>query len=192
MFTGIVEDKVRVINRSNTGIEIARPKIFSDLQKGQSIALNGACLTLIDFDQEKLKFDIVPETFRRTNLGSAEIVNVERALKADGRFEGHVVQGHIDGFLELLERKKEGEGEFFTFKKPVEYAKYFTEKGSIALNGVSLTIAKEDQDTFGVALIPHTLEITNFGKMKTGDLINFECDIFAKLLYKWHCDEQKQ
>lgn len=185
MFTGIIEATAKVINKTNTGITIEKPAIFDDIKIGQSIGLNGTCLTVTKFDNEKMSFDVVPETFEKTNLDEAEIVNLERAMPANGRFEGHIVQGHVDGKIKLLERKKEGEGERFIFEKPKEKDKYFVQKGSITLNGISLTIAKDNANTFEVAVIPHTIKETNFKSIKEGDEVNFECDILAKFFEKW-------
>lgn len=182
MFTGIIEAKTRVLSFKNNLLRIERPQAFTELKIGQSIATNGVCLTVIDFDEQKIAFDVMPETIRRTNLSEAEVINLERALPASGRFEGHVVQGHVDGVLTLLERKQEGDWQIFVLEKPIEYANLLVEKGSVALNGISLTIASVDKQIFSVALIPHTLENTNFNEAKIGEKINFECDILAKLL----------
>ncbi|MCT4592041.1 MAG: riboflavin synthase [Candidatus Gracilibacteria bacterium] len=181
MFTGIIEAKVEVIERGNGILKISRPPIYKDLAYGQSIAINGACLTLARFDEDFLEFDVLDETFAKTNLGESKIANTERALKADGRFEGHVVQGHVDGVIKFL--RKDGERHYFS--KPEGFDQFFVYKGSISLNGVSLTIAEDLDDQFCVALIPHTLELSNLGDLEPEDGINFECDIFAKLLYKW-------
>ena len=178
MFTGIEEKTAKVLKNSDNKLSIER--VFNELKIGQSIAVNGACLTITDFDNKQINFDVMDETFSRTNLKEAKIVNLDRALLANSRFEGHVVLGHIDGILEFLNQN----GEIFTFKKPKNYDKYFVEKGSIALNGVSLTIAKDEKETFSVCLIPHTLNLTNLGNLRKGNMVNFECDIFAKLLLK--------
>jgi riboflavin synthase len=186
MFTGIVETYSKVAQQTDFKLKIHRPPIFQQLKAGQSIAVNGACLTLTTLEDDLLHFDVVPETYAKTNLASSPEVNLERALKADGRFEGHIVQGHTDGTLKFISRQKEGEGERWTLEKPASFDPYFVSKGSITLNGISLTIAKENADTFEVALIPHTLEQTNFQFLQAGDLLNFECDILAKYLEKWN------
>lgn len=184
MFTGIIEEKTTVLEHLPAGIKVARPPSFRKLKIGQSIALNGACLTLTNFDDRSLLFDIVPETFAKTNLAVAKSVNLERALKVGGRFDGHIVQGHVDGTLRLLKRNQEKAGEIFVFEKPPAFAKFFVQKGSITLNGVSLTIAAEEEKTFSVAVIPHTLVLTNLGTLRVNEPVNFECDIMAKLLLK--------
>ncbi len=185
MFTGIVEATAKVLQRDETGFRLARPKHFSELQHGQSIACNGACLTLTGFDAESLRFDIIPETFARTNLATADPINLERALAAHGRFEGHVVLGHVDATTELVARTPEGEGERWRFALPQEIAPFVVEKGSICLNGISLTIAGCADDWLEIALIPTTLAVTNLAGLQPGATVNVEADYFAKLLYKW-------
>lgn len=185
MFTGIIEATAKIINRNESGIIVSRPEKFTDITVGQSIAVNGACLTVVEFKDDSLWFDVVPETFRRTNLGIAETVNLERALAANGRFEGHVVLGHVDAIMPLISRAREGNGERFIFRLPPELSPYFTEKGSVCLNGISLTIADLDSEKFSIAVIPHTLEETNFKLLKIGDEVNVEAEYFAKLLFKW-------
>lgn len=184
MFTGIIEAAANIITRTATGITVARPEIFTQLAIGQSIAVNGACLTLTRFDERQMGFDVVPETFRRTNLGAADLVNLERAMPATGRFEGHVVLGHVDGTAALISRIAEGEGERFVFALPDALRKYFVEKGSVCVNGISLTIAALTGESFAIALIPHTLQLTNLKALQPGDLVNIEADYFAKLLLK--------
>lgn len=186
MFTGIIEASADILTKTDVGIVVARPKIFSTLHKGQSIAINGACLTLMRFSENEMEFDVVPETFARTNLGSATIVNVERALAANDRFEGHVVQGHVDGTTKLIDEQQETLGKRLRFALPKELSPFFIEKGSVCVNGVSLTLASVASDTFDIALIPHTLQETNLGVIHIGDTVNIEADIFAKLLHKWH------
>ncbi len=186
MFTGIIEATAKVIERTKNGFVLSRPKFFDELQIGQSIACNGACLTLTTFDKATMHFDIIPETFARTNLNESKAINLERALAANGRFEGHIVLGHIDTTTQLLEKKPEGAGERMRFAIPEVIADYIVTKGSITINGVSLTIAACESDSFEIALIPTTLELTNLGKLQVGDSMNIEADYFAKLLHKWH------
>ncbi len=133
-----------------------------------------------------MRFDIVPETFARTNLETAEQINLERALSAVGRFEGHVVLGHVDATAELLKRQPEGDGERWRFHIPPAVAPFSVEKGSITLNGISLTIAACNDSEFDIALIPTTLTMTNFAALTVGDKVNVEADYFAKLLHKWY------
>ncbi len=186
MFTGIVETTAEVLTRTEGGFVLQRPALFDSLHVGQSIACNGTCLTLTAFDEETMAFDIVPETFARTNLDTANVINLERALAASGRFEGHVVLGHIDTTAELLENKPEGAGRRFKFSLPETIADFAVAKGSITVNGVSLTIAACGTADFEIAVIPTTLQLTNLGKLEIGDRVNLEADYFAKLLRKWH------
>jgi riboflavin synthase len=186
MFTGIIEASANIMKRSGTGLLIERPKEFADLAIGQSIAVNGACLSIVDFDEQSMRFDVVPETFSRTNLGLSQKVNLERAMPANGRFEGHVVLGHVDGTGVLTEKKPEGEGMRFTFAVPHGLEVFCVEKGSITINGISLTIASAKGKVIEIALIPHTLHLTNLGELNIGERVNLEVDYFAKLLKKWH------
>ena len=185
MFTGIVETTAAVLQRDAGGFRLQRPEDFRELTPGQSIACNGACLTLTEFDAEGMRFDVIPETFARTNLATADAINLERALAANGRFEGHVVLGHVDATAELLARTPEGAGERWRFALPASIAPYVVEKGSLCLNGISLTIAACGEDWFEIALIPTTLQVTNFSDLEPGSQVNVEADYFAKLLYKW-------
>lgn len=186
MFTGIIETSASVIKGSEAGLIIERPKKFIHLQIGQSIAVNGACLSIVDFNEDSMRFDVVPETFARTNLGLSKTVNLERAMAADGRFEGHIVLGHVDESAVLTDKTQEGEGMRYTFAVPQSIEPYCVEKGSITINGVSLTIAALKKNTLEIALIPHTLQWTNLRELNIGERVNMEADYFAKLLKKWH------
>ena len=181
MFTGIVEIYEKVLKIGENFLEINRPKIFEKLKIGQSISINGACLSIVNFDTKKMRFEIMKETFARTNLKNSKFVNLERAMMINSRFEGHCVLGHVDGFLKFLEKK----GEKFSFQKPRKFEKFFVEKGSISLNGISLTIANDLEKYFEVGIIPQTLEKTNFQFLQKNDLVNFECDVLAKYFLKW-------
>ncbi|MEI7510643.1 MAG: riboflavin synthase [Candidatus Peregrinibacteria bacterium] len=193
MFTGIIETSTPVLERSHDSLTIVRPKVFDDLRKGMSIAINGACLSVAHFDAEKIQFDVLSETFRKTNLGSVQEVNVERAMPANGRFEGHIVLGHVDESTILVEKKQEESGVEYIFELPNAQKKnenakfqnhihFLIEKGSITMNGTSLTIGKITDSTFSVFLIPITMEETTFGKMNEGDLVNIEYDYLAKII----------
>jgi len=180
MFTGIVETQSAVLGLANGLLRLARPVFFKNLKKGQSIAVNGCCLSVNDFSKNKIEFCLMHETLNCTNLGQAKVVNLERALPASGRFEGHMVAGHVDGVLEFLR----SEGERFYFQMPPDFPQFFVHKGSVALNGVSLTVASENEKEFCICLIDQTLEKTNLGKLQTGDIVNFECDLLAKFFLK--------
>lgn len=178
MFTGIVEAVAEIKNRTDGSLILERPPGFDDIRIGSSICVSGACLSIVKFDETSIGFDVHEETWSRTKLGSLNVgddVNLERAMKADGRFEGHIVQGHIDGAGEVC-----GAGPMLTIKYPTPLKNLIVEKGSIAIDGVSLTICEVDSEKFSVAIIPHTLEFTTLGKLKTGDKVNLEADILGK------------
>lgn len=182
MFTGIIEKSARVLEFSENILSISRPQHFEILEIGQSIAVNGACLSVAAFDNEKICFFLAEETQKRTNLAKQAMVNLERAMMANGRFEGHVVLGHVDGLATFVEQKEEDH----FFELPENLAHLCVEKGSITLNGVSLTIASIKKNQIRVAIIPLTAERTNIGALKSGNEVNVEADYLAKLLHKWH------
>jgi riboflavin synthase len=190
MFTGIVETTAPVLERSDSRLTLARPASFDDGSAGSpqapkignSIAVNGTCLTIVEIDKDTMSFDVVGETWRRTNLGDLLVgntVNLERAMPANGRFEGHVVQGHVEGIAIVKEWKADGQWKMLELEVPQELLPYITEKGSIALDGVSLTVAGLQGNIVTIALIPHTLEVTTLGLRQEGDRINVETDILA-------------
>ncbi len=181
MFTGITEETAKVLDFSENILSVARPLTFAELKIGQSIAVNGACLSVASYDDEKMSFFLAQETQRKTNLVEQKAVNLERAMTMNGRFEGHCVLGHVEGIATFFERK----GENYFFHLPPELLLFCVEKGSIALNGVSLTIAEILEKGVRIAIIPLTAEKTNFSFFKAGDSVNVECDYFAKLLFKW-------
>ncbi len=182
MFTGIIESTAKVLNITNSSLYVERPIFFDDIRIGSSICVNGVCLSVIKFDDESMSFYVLKETMNKSSLGllkQGSKVNLERALKADGRFEGHVVQGHTEGVGEVTQIP-DGESEVLMIQMPKELSKYCVQKGSIALDGVSLTIASLDQDSVSVALIPHTLENTTLGSKKIGDKVNVETDVLGR------------
>ena len=187
MFSGIVESlgTVAEIREEPPGctLVIREPAIAQDTRVADSIAINGCCLTVVATDQETMAFQAGPETLKRTNLGrlvQGSRVNLERALAVGQRMGGHFVSGHIDGTGELLERHDMGDWSDFWFSVPRELARQMASKGSIAVDGVSLTIVASEPDRFSVALIPYTLAVTTLGPMKVGDPVNLETDILAK------------
>jgi riboflavin synthase len=187
MFTGIIESVGKVTDADGDGqgkrFTFESSLITSDLQVGDSVAVNGVCLTAVSVDEDRFDVEAVIETLDRTNLGKVEIgdgVNLERAMPASGRFDGHVVQGHIDGVGVLDRIEPEGDGERWSISTRPEILRYIVEKGSVTVNGVSLTVASVDETGFKVALIPHTLEVTTFGGAAEGDAVNLEVDILAK------------
>lgn len=182
MFTGIVETTAPVLERTETRLLLARPAMFDDLKVGSSVAVNGACLTVVILNKEDMAFDVMGETWRKTNLGEllvGNIVNLERAMPAGGRFEGHVVQGHVEGTATVTEWKDDGQWKMLLVEVPDDLLPYIAKKGSIALDGISLTVADLRGNVVTIALIPHTLEITSLGLRKAGDAINLETDILA-------------
>jgi riboflavin synthase len=182
MFTGIIEQIGTVTAAGESGLTIAAT-ILETAPIGGSIAVNGVCLTVVDNNEEGARFDVVPETRARTTLGElgpGDQVNLELPMAADGRFDGHMVQGHVDGVGEVATMRREGDAVTLTIGPPAELLDQIVEKGSITVDGVSLTVARVGQYRFDVALIPHTLEMTTLGRLGTGDRVNLETDIVAK------------
>ena len=187
MFTGLIEELGSVLGiratKSGTQLQIAAPRIAEDLQKGDSVSVNGCCLTAKTIRDGALTFDLLAETLDRTNLRGLRRdnpVNLERALAASGRLGGHFVQGHIDCALRVSSFTESGADARLEVELPDDFAHYAACKGSIALNGISLTIAELLPASFAVWVIPHTRRQTNLGKLQTGDLLNVEFDIIAK------------
>ena len=188
MFTGIVEElgTIRSVDEVGGGrrLVVDAATVLDDVTLGASIAVNGCCLTVVEWGDAWFGVDAVPETLERTTLGAmapGEAVTLERPLAADGRFGGHVVQGHVDTVTEVVAVEALSDGSRrLTFRLPDELAGQVIEKGSITLDGTSLTVAVVTRDTFDVALIPHTLDVTTFGDRRTGDLVNVEADVLAR------------
>lgn len=187
MFTGIVEE-LGTIARLDRGTDSARltvrgPLVTSDATHGASIAVNGVCLTVVEHADGEFTVDVMAETLSRSSLGSlraGDRVNLERAMAAGGRFGGHVVQGHVDGTARVLERVPGDRWEIVRLSLPAGLARYVVEKGSITVDGVSLTVASVDDTSFTVSLIPTTLDLTTLGHKGIGDLVNLEVDVLAK------------
>ena len=191
MFTGIVEEVgvVKGINKTGAGalLKIQAVKAHSDAKIGHSICVNGSCLSIVEISGNILSFDVIPETLKRTTLANLKIndlVNLERSLKADARIGGHFLTGHVDykGSIADMSRKSGGAG--FKISLPKEYAAFLVEKGSVGLDGVSLTVASVTKEDFTVYLIPQTLKSTTFSAKKKGDFINVETDIIGKYVAK--------
>ena len=187
MFTGLIEEvgRVRWIRTTARGtqLRVAAPSISPDLQDGDSVAVNGCCLTITTIRDGDLTFDLLEETIARTNLrslGADSLVNLERALAATGRIGGHFVQGHIDCTARALSFAARGADYRLEVELPGAFAQYVVEKGSIALNGVSLTIAEVLPTSFVLWIIPHTRGETNFDRLQPDDILNVEFDILAK------------
>ncbi len=187
MFTGIVEALGEVAEIDASGdvhrLVVAAPVLGDGVAVGDSVAVNGVCLTAVQIEHERMTVEVVPETLRRTNLGALEIgdaVNIERSLPADGRFGGHIVQGHVDVTCTVTRREPEGASELVTFTLPPDHAAYIVPKGFVALDGVSLTVVDASADEFRVALIPHTRALVTLGAAKVGYRANLEVDVLAK------------
>lgn len=191
MFTGIVEElgKVRSIKKNNGfhKLDIECTKVLDDTKLGDSIAVNGVCLTVDELYEDHFIADVMGETLDKTNirdLNCGSCVNLERALRLMDRLGGHLVSGHIDGTGEILKIKPEQDGTWFTIKAPQEILKYIIYKGSICIDGTSLTVAYVDEDIFKVSIIPHTLENTILSRKKINDSVNLECDLIGKYIEK--------
>jgi riboflavin synthase len=187
MFTGVVESlgTVQRVADVDGGRRLVLDigDLAIGLEVGGSLSVNGVCLTAVGVGPEDVTADVVAETLRRSNLGSVEQgdrVNLERPMRADGRFDGHIVQGHIDATGEITRIVPEGEGWLIRIAAPSEGLRYVVEKGSITVDGVSLTVTSVDADGFEVALIPHTITVTTLGLRRPGDRVNLEFDVLAK------------
>jgi riboflavin synthase len=190
LFTGLVETMGQVgsVQEDSAGrkLTIELPEIRDGLTLGESVAINGCCLTVVALGSVSADFQAGPETLERTNLGRLKLgdrVNLERALRADGRLGGHIVQGHIDGTGTVLSRQRDGEWETVWFEVG-SLARYLVPKGSIAIDGVSLTVCEVTDRSLSVMLIPHTLSVTTLGQRIPGDTVNFETDVLGKYVAK--------
>lgn len=195
MFTGIVEEVGTVKGITNNNLSILAGTVLIDTKIGDSIAVNGACLTVTSIEKTGFSVEIMPETKKLTNIGSlntADRVNLERALPAQGRFGGHFVQGHIDAMGTLHSLTPEGAAIIATVSAPAEILRYIVKKGFIAVNGVSLTVIDNDSRQFSFSLVTHTRKSTNLGMLKQGNTVNLEVDIIAKYIEKfYHPDKQE-
>lgn len=192
MFTGIIEEIGQVENikkgEKSASIRIKSKRILGDVKIGDSISTNGVCLTVTEFNKESFSVDVMPETIRRTNLkylNKGTKVNLERALKVGDRFGGHMVSGHIDGTGVIKEFVSEDNALWISIGASKEILKYVITKGSVALDGISLTVAYVDEDIFKVSIIPHTKEETTLSSKKVGEKINIECDLVGKYVEKF-------
>ncbi len=184
MFTGIIEELGAVLERALDRITVSCRTVLTDADVGSSIAVNGVCLTVVDRGPGHLGFDLSEETLRRTSLARlspGDPVNLERPVTLTTRLGGHLVQGHVDGVGEVdgVEAEPAG-GAWLTIRPPAELLRYLVDKGSVSVDGVSLTVAGAEGDAFSVALIPHTLAVTTLGTARVGDAVNLEVDVLAK------------
>lgn len=186
MFTGIITDVGEIIELEQRGDLRARIKTAYDtsgIDLGASIASDGVCLTVISLGDDWYDVEISAETVSKTNLASWEggkRVNLERALKVGDELGGHIVSGHVDGVAEIIKMQDEGDSTRISFRAPAELAKFIAEKGSVTLNGTSLTVNEVDGNEFGINVIPHTQQVTTWGDAKVGDLVNLEIDTLAR------------
>ena len=202
MFTGIIEEigTVRNIRRGQNSVvlTIGAPHIVEGTRIGDSIAVNGICLTVTDMQTDSFSADVMHETMNRSSLASlvaGQRVNLERAMPADGRFGGHIVSGHVDGMGQIADIRQDDVAVWYMIRAEDEILRYVVEKGSIAVDGISLTVAKMRDDSFLVSTIPHTVRNTILQDKKLGDRVNLECDVIGKyverLMQKVEKDEHK-
>jgi riboflavin synthase len=191
MFTGIILGKGKVVEKRSSGsgmIFSLEPDFdLNDPEEGESIAVNGVCLTARAISASKFTVDVSPESLARTNLGKLSVgskVNLERALRLSDRLGAHMVSGHVDAVSTVIERKVVGDFVQFTFGVPAGLGRYIIEKGSIAIDGTSLTVNTCDDKTFSIVVIPHTLEVTLLGALQAGDSVNIEVDLIGKYVEK--------
>ncbi len=192
MFTGIIEGLGSIVmfdkktsNRSAAKMKIKLDKIAKGLKVGDSVAINGVCLTAVNISKGITEFEMIGETIKKTNLGSLERgdrVNIERSLKVGERLEGHFVLGHVDGVGIISKIEKQTNQVQIWVKIPKELSKHIIKKGSITVDGISLTIVDKLKDQFSVSIIPHTMQVTNLGYKKIGDKVNIETDILGKYI----------
>jgi riboflavin synthase len=201
MFTGIVEEVGRVTRIAQSGenrrIMIAAERTPKELGTGNSVAVSGVCLTALDIKPEAFCADLAPETWVRTSFSrihEGALVNLELPMKADGRFGGHIVQGHVDGVGKLIsfERIANSENWWLDIEIPGDVEKYTVFKGSLSIEGISLTVAKLEKNRCTVAIIPHTVEMTNLHSLKSGDPVNLEADLIAKYVEKMMRADQSE
>ncbi len=193
MFTGIIEEVGRVTrieeHGENRRITIAAERTPKELATGNSVAVSGVCLTALDIKPGSFCADLAPETWARTSFSrihEGALVNLELPMKADGRFGGHIVQGHVDGVGKLIafERIADSENWWLHIELPTDVEKYTVFKGSISIEGISLTVAKLEKECCTIAIIPHTVDVTNLHSLKPGDPVNLEADLIAKYVEK--------
>lgn len=191
MFTGIIEGTGKLLAKRGAGggqaFDLLAGFALTDPEEGESIAVNGVCLTAYNIEGNKFTVDVSPESLSRTTLGDITVggtVNMERALRLSDRLGGHLVSGHVDCVATVSERQPKGDFTIFSFSFPAEFGRYVIEKGSITINGVSLTVNSCTNSSFEVSIIPHTLKITSLGDLKRGSKVNIEVDIIGKYVEK--------
>ncbi len=203
MFTGIVEElglvKLLSVRVGTAQLQMYAQTVLTDVKLGDSLSVNGVCLTVVSFSAREFAVDVMPETLRRSNLMElkpGDSVNLERALTLGGRLGGHLVSGHVDGVGRIAERRLEGNTVLFRFSAPSEVLRYIISKGSVAVDGISLTVADTGLDWFSVSVIPHTVSHTTLGRKREGEKVNLENDLIGKyverLLFAQRDEKQKE
>ena len=188
MFTGIVEELGCLNSITTTGFQVSASKVLEDISIGDSVSVSGVCLTTTEFDSTSFTVDVVPETLRRTMLGSlstGDIVNLERSLSVGSRFGGHILQGHVDGTGTINSQEKDGEALLIKVATDERILGYIVEKGFVAVDGVSLTVVDCDLSSFMITLVPHTMANSTFKVKNVGDTVNIEVDILAKYMERF-------
>lgn len=195
MFTGIIEEVgiISQLTKLSTGaiVKISCQRVLEDFENGESVAVNGVCLTARDIQKDAFIADVMPETLRSTSLGkffAGQYVNLERALKADGRFGGHIVLGHVDGIGRIIKKHPEGSTMIFQISSSEKLMKYIVLKGSVTMDGISLTVQSVGSRSFTVSITPHTLKTTTLQYKVSGDTVNIETDIIGKYIKKFLLD----
>ncbi|MFK3937887.1 riboflavin synthase [Alkalihalobacillus sp. NPDC078783] len=189
MFTGIIEEvgTIKAMNETGEAIvmTIAAKEVLTDVYEGDSIAVNGVCLTVTSFSDHEFVVDVMPETVRASSLQALKTnskVNLERAMHANGRFGGHFVSGHVDGIGTIVRKTGEQNAIYYTIQVSKELRRYMIHKGSVTVDGTSLTIFGVDETSFTISIIPHTVEQTIIGNKEVGDIVNIECDLVGKYI----------
>ncbi len=199
MFTGIIEEIGNVVGFKKSAhgadLKISAKTVLEDVKLGESIAVNGVCETVVAFDNTTFEVNVSDETLRVSNLSDlkqGDLVNLERALKLSDRLSGHIVSGHVDLTTKFIKKEKLGEFYNMEFAVTPDFRKYIVKKGSITINGISLTIADIKSESFVVAVIPHTFENTNLKELKNNDIVNIETDILAKYIENFVVGKEKK
>ncbi|WP_019243142.1 MULTISPECIES: riboflavin synthase [Bacillus] len=200
MFTGIVEDigTVKAISRAKTSMQLTifSSKIVEDVHLGDSIAVNGVCLTVTSFTKDSFTVDVMPETVKATSIRDVSVgsfVNLERAMSASGRFGGHIVSGHVDGIGTIIRKRRQENAIYYDIKISEELRRFCIPKGSIAIDGTSLTLFGVQNQIITISLIPHTVEKTVIGRKKEGDIVNVENDMLGKyIIYNMEGNQEKK
>jgi riboflavin synthase len=195
MFSGIIETtgKITAIDQTTDGAKLTLTSNIpaAEVSLGESICINGACMTVTAVSETELSFDVSVESLRRTNLGDLQpgsLVNLERSLRLNDRLSGHIVSGHVDGVGRIQSVQPEGDSFLYTFEIPRELSRYLVEKGSVAVDGISLTVFRCQSTSFTCAIIPHTYQVTTFHAKNPGDKVNIECDMQGKYIEKFVSD----